>query len=376
MSNEIPELSVSEFVSVLNQTLEYAYASVVIYGELADFRINKNRWVFFDLVDKESKVRFFGTVYNLPGPLENGMLIKVRGTPKLHPKYGFSISIMTITPSGTGSIKRVNDLLTEKLEREGLFRDERKRILPIAPHKIGLITSVESAAYADFIKILNNRWSGMEIDCIDVLVQGDLAPRQIISAIDYFSRLAQPPEVLVIIRGGGSPDDLATFNNEQVTRAVAASRVPTMVAIGHEIDVSLAELTADKRAATPSNAAELLVPDKAIVLRDLNLLRDRMFLLIRNKIVNLSNEVDHDSRELTKTIYDKLKNQKLNLERNESLFAALSPKDILKRGYAIIRQDGRVINGINLNPADNISIEMSRVELEAKVIIVKEVIND
>ena len=376
MSNEMPELSVSEFVSVLNQTLEYAYASVVIYGELADFRINKNRWVFFDLVDKESKVRFFGTVYNLPGPLENGMLIKVRGTPRLHPKYGFSISIMTITPSGTGSIKRVNDLLAEKLENEGLFKEERKRTLPAVPTKIGLITSVESAAYADFMKILENRWAGIEIDCIDVLVQGDLAPRKIIKAIDYFSRLSQPPEVLVIIRGGGSPDDLAAFNNEQVTRAVSASRVPTMVAIGHEIDISLAELAADKRASTPSNAAELLVPDKAIVLRDLTILNKRMILLLRNKIVGLNNEIDNRSRELTKTVYDKLKNQKLKFEGNESLFAALSPKDILKRGYAIIRQDGRVINGINLKPSDNISIEMSRAELEAEVTKVKEVIND
>ncbi len=376
MSNEMPELSVSEFVSVLNQTLEYAYASVVIYGELADFRINKNRWVFFDLVDKESKVRFFGTVYNLPGPLENGMLIKVRGTPRLHPKYGFSISIMTITPSGTGSIKLVNDLLAEKLENEGLFKEERKRTLSAVPTKIGLITSVESAAYADFMKILENRWAGIEIDCIDVLVQGDLAPRKIIKAIDYFSRLSQPPEVLVIIRGGGSPDDLAAFNNEQVTRAVSASRVPTMVAIGHEIDISLAELAADKRASTPSNAAELLVPDKAIVLRDLTILNKRMILLLRNKIVGLNNEIDNRSRELTKTVYDKLKNQKLKFEGNESLFAALSPKDILKRGYAIIRQDGRVINGINLKPSDNISIEMSRAELEAEVTKVKEVIND
>jgi len=372
----MPELSVSEFVSVLNQTLEYAYASVVIYGELADFRINKNRWVFFDLVDKESKVRFFGTVYNLPGPLENGMLIKVRGTPRLHPKYGFSISIMTITPSGTGSIKLVNDLLAEKLENEGLFKEERKRTLSAVPTKIGLITSVESAAYADFMKILENRWAGIEIDCIDVLVQGDLAPRKIIKAIDYFSRLSQPPEVLVIIRGGGSPDDLAAFNNEQVTRAVSASRVPTMVAIGHEIDISLAELAADKRASTPSNAAELLVPDKAIVLRDLTILNKRMILLLRNKIVGLNNEIDNRSRELTKTVYDKLKNQKLKFEGNESLFAALSPKDILKRGYAIIRQDGRVINGINLKPSDNISIEMSRAELEAEVTKVKEVIND
>ena len=122
---------------------------------------------------------------------------------------------------------------------------------------------MQSAAYADFTKVLAARWGGLSIEVIDVQVQGEPAPRQITAAVDYFNSQAEPPEVLILIRGGGSAEDLAAFSTEQVTRAVAASRVPTLVAIGHEVDVSLAELAADMRASTPSNAAELLVPDRA-----------------------------------------------------------------------------------------------------------------
>ncbi|HMH30993.1 MAG TPA: exodeoxyribonuclease VII large subunit, partial [Methylomirabilota bacterium] len=256
------ELGVSEFVALLNKTLEYAYPNVTIIGELANLRVSKNRWVYFDLKDELSTVKFFGTVYQLPGPLEDGMLLKVKGTPKLHNLYGFSVNVQSIQPAGEGSIRRAADLLKAKLAKEGLFDDSRKRALPYPPQRIGLVTSKQSAAYADFIKIINARWQGVNIELIDVQVQGEPAPAQIAAAIDQFNAQAEPPEVLILIRGGGSAEDLAAFSSEIVTRAVVASRTPTLVAIGHEVDLSLAELAADQRASTPSNAAELLVPDR------------------------------------------------------------------------------------------------------------------
>src|SRR5690554_6110271 len=142
--------SVSDFVGVLNQTLEHAYPNVVIVGELANFKVSKNRWVYFDLKDEYASVRFFGTVYNLPGPLEDGMMLQVRGNPRLHPLYGFSVSVQTIQPVGEGSLKKAAALLQAKLTAEGLFEESRKRPLPYPPARIGLITSGESAAYADF----------------------------------------------------------------------------------------------------------------------------------------------------------------------------------------------------------------------------------
>src|SRR5665213_3602045 len=270
-SNSEIELGVSDFVALLNQTLEYAYPGVVITGELANFRVSKNKWVYFDLKDELASVKFFGSVYNLPGPLEDGMLLRVRGQPRLHPLYGFSVTVSSIQPAGEGSIKRAAALLQAKLAAEGLFDESRKRPLPYPPSRIGLITSAQSAAYADFIKIINARWQGVEIQLIDVQVQGEVAPDQITAALERFNGEAEPPETIVIIRGGGSAEDLAAFSTEQVTRAVAASRVPTLVAIGHEIDLSLAELAADRRASTPSNAAELLVPDRAQALAQLRI---------------------------------------------------------------------------------------------------------
>ena len=222
---EAIELSVSDFVALLNQTLEFAYPSVTIIGELANFRVSKNRWVYFDLKDDKASVKFFGTVYQLPGPLEEGMLLKVRGQPRLHQLYGFSVNVLSMLPAGEGSIRRAADLLQAKLTVEGLFDPARKRALPYPPSRVGLITSAQSAAYADFIKIMNARWQGVEIELIDVQVQGEPAPEQISQAIEQFNAQALPPEVLVLIRGGGSAEDLAAFSSEQVTRAVAASRV-------------------------------------------------------------------------------------------------------------------------------------------------------
>jgi exodeoxyribonuclease VII large subunit len=121
------ELGVSEFVLILNQTLNIAFPEVTIVGELANFRVSKNRWVYFDLKDEEATVRFFGTVYNLPGPLEDGMLLKVRGQPRLHNVYGFSVNVASIQPAGEGSIRKAADLLRIQLAKEGLFDEARKR---------------------------------------------------------------------------------------------------------------------------------------------------------------------------------------------------------------------------------------------------------
>ena len=200
-------LSVSEFVAVLNQTLEYAYPNVVVTGELANFRVSKNRWVYFDLKDDEASVKFFGTVYQLPGPLENGMMLAVSGMPRLHPLYGFSVTVVSIKPVGEGSIKKAAELLQAKLTKEGLFDPERKRPLPYPPTHIGLITSAESAAYRDFIKVLGARWGGIHISLIDVQAQGEAAPAQLVAAIEQFNQIAEPPEVLVITRGGGSAEE-------------------------------------------------------------------------------------------------------------------------------------------------------------------------
>lgn len=352
-------LEVSDFVALLNQTFEFAYPNVVIKGELANFRVSKNRWVYFDLKDESSSVKFFGTVYQLPGPLENGMMLQVRGTPRLHNLYGFSVNIQSIQPVGEGSIKKAQALLEAKLVAEGLFDTERKRMLQYPPKRIGLIASGESAAYKDFIKILNARWTGVEVIHADVQVQGEAAPGQIITALEHLN-LSEDLDVIVLTRGGGSPEDLAAFSTEQVTRAVAASRTPTLVAIGHEIDVSLAELAADQRASTPSNAAELLVPDKRDVLA--NIAADKLQLgqALERLVLRQQENVHQSQSELNEAIQRILQRKQELAQSKKAILKAYDPLLALKRGYAIARLSNGVIKSVKeVQEGDNLNITVS-----------------
>lgn len=336
-------MSVSDFVAVLNQTMEYAFPSVVITGELANFRVSKGRWVYFDLKDEFSSVKCFGTVFMLPGPLEDGMLLNVRAVPRLHPQFGFSLNIINLQPAGEGTIRRAAELLQAKLAAEGLFDDARKRYLPYPPTRIGLVASGESAAFADFIKILNARWSGVEIIHADVQVQGEIAPGQIVTAIEQLNGLAGPPDIIVMTRGGGSAEDLQAFSTEQVTRAVAVSRVPTLVAIGHEVDISLAELAADKRASTPSNAAEMLVPDSSAVLNGLRDTAEQLHHEITN-VLKVARAQYIDARaELLQTVNLLLKQEIAVFKGSSQLLEVLSPQSVLRRGYAVVRKDNKII---------------------------------
>jgi len=367
-NNELPVLGVSDFVAVLNQTLEYAYPSVIIQGELANFRVSKNRWVYFDLKDEFSSVKFFGTIYQLPGPLENGLLLQVRGQPRLHQQYGFSVNVQFMQPVGEGSLRRAAALLEAKLTAEGLFDPARKRLLPYPPRRIGLITSSESAAYADFIKIMKERWAGIEIELADVQVQGELAHQQIVGALEYFNSHAEAVDVIVITRGGGSAEDLAAFSTESVTRAVAASRIPTLVAIGHEVDLSLAELAADQRASTPSNAAQLLVPDKLHVLPQLQQARkqlgDHLDKLIERKHEGIKDQAN-DMQNAWQRLHDNF-NQDLKLKR--LVLESLNPQTALKRGYAIIRSaKGLVTSGKQLHRGETLHLQLIDAQVDTKV---------
>ncbi len=361
--------SVSDFVAVLNQTLEFSYPSIIISGELANFRVSKNRWVYFDLKDETASVRFFGTVYNLPAPLEDGMLLQVRGVPRLHPAYGFSITTQTIQPVGEGTIKRAAKLLQAKLTAEGLFDEARKRTLPYPPQRVGLITSSESAAYHDFIKILNERWGGIEINLVDVAVQGELAVSQITAALSYFETHHAPVDIIVLTRGGGSPEDLAAFSTEQVTRAVAGSRIPTLVAIGHEIDISLAELVADQRASTPSNAAQLLVPDKRYVLEQLHQSRLQLTQSIEVKFSEARLLLDKARVDCFGRCLDILHEQQQSLILKKRLLSAFNPSAALKRGFAIARglNDKIIFSGKQLKIGERLSLQLSDAFVDTKV---------
>jgi len=362
--------SVGEFVALLNQTLEFAYPTATITGEVANFKTSKGKWVYFDLKDESATVRFFGTVYQLPGPIENGMMMAVVGSPRLHPLYGFTVNVVRMRPVGEGSIKKAAQLLEAKLAAEGLFDADRKRPLPYPPQHIGLVASAESAAYKDFIKVLNARWRGVAISFIDVQVQGEASPGQVVAAIDQLNSLAQPPEVIVVTRGGGSAEDLQSFSTEQVTRAVAASRVPTIVAIGHEVDISLAELAADQRASTPSNAAELLVPDRRSRLADVYAAREQLARDAQLVVQRLAHELTGLHEALHSATAHIFERSRQTLDAQRHILQAYDPHAALQRGYAIVRSGsaGAVIrSGSSVQAGAALDVELHDAHLTMTV---------
>lgn len=362
-------LSVSELVSVINQSLDMMLPTVTVVGELSNFRVSKGKWLYFDVKDDTASVRCFGTVFMLPGPLEDGMVLEVRASPRLHPLYNFSMNVQSLRPVGEGSLRKAAQLLQAKLAAEGLFDEDRKRPVPYPPQRIGLVTSAESAAYADFIKVLAARWGGMEIALADVQVQGERSPGQVTAAVRWFNAQASVPDVLVVVRGGGSSDDLAAFNDERVVRAIAASRIPTVVAIGHEVDTSLAELAADQRASTPSNAAELLVPERREVAVGLQRLRQELLddwnRLVGDTRQSLAGQAD----DALAAVERLLERSRQDVTAQKRLAQALNPAAALARGFAIVRrQDGRAVRGDkDVRAGDVLHIEAAAARIEAVV---------
>ncbi len=337
------QLTVSDFVALVNQTLEYAYPTVTIVGEVAEFRVSQGKWVSFKLKDDESVIDCFMTAFNLRIPIENGMKVLIVASPRLNGRWGkFSLNIRAIKPVGEGSIKKGFELLKAKLEAEGLFAPERKRVLPRVPSRVAVITSTESAAYADFCKIINERWGGMSVEVAHTQVQGDPAADQIIRAIKYFNNLEVLPEVLVIVRGGGSAEDLMTFNDELLAREIAGSRIPTLVGVGHEVDHTLADMVADVRAATPTNAAEILVPDRREIIRAVHQQAASAGYLLVQAIDQHSVRVNEQLEQAFRRTYERLHD---SFERLSSLRVAVSqlnPENVLKRGYALLKGELKV----------------------------------
>ena len=361
--NQTPLLSVGQLIASINQTFEYAYGIVEVEGEVASFKVNQNKWVFFDIKDEEGSVNCFMSVYQLRLPIEDGMKVVVRAVPKLTAWGKFSLTIQSIRPSGEGSIKKSYELLKVKLEKEGLFSDDRKRTLPRVPSYIAVISSTQAAGYADFIKILSDRWGGMRVDVAHVQVQGDTAPDQMIRAIKYFNGLEELPEVLVIIRGGGSADDLSAFNDELLVREIAASRIPTLVGVGHEVDESLADLVADVRAATPSNAAQIIVPDK----RELQV---QVTHGIQRIISQMEYVIETEARRVDQLLEDAVERMGLQVDQLNAhtellrrTLQAYNPLAVLGRGYALVRGAVR--------PGEMIEIERIKDVITAEVRDVK-----
>lgn len=382
-------LSVSDFLKLANEALRLNIQSgaFAVEGEVASFKIVSGKWPSFTLKDENNEeFQLACFAFHDVGVIEDGMRMRVWGTPTINKWSRFQLTVDRAEPVGEGALKRAYDLLKKKLETEGLFDLTRKRSIPKFPGRIGLITSSDAAAYGDFLRILHNRWSGVTVIHADVRVQGASAVEQIIGAFDYFNGLSDKPEVVVLTRGGGSLEDLHAFNDERVVRAVYASSIPVVVGVGHERDESLCDFVADVRASTPSNAAERIVPDRRDVEYTLKMMIERIGDKLhrsvddRRQIVATADRVMAHFMERQTARIDGVIQRLLmqtnswmmslhaRLESEERLLRNLDPTRILGRGYSIVTSGTRVIkDSRSLEVGDQIEVTFAHGTRDAKI---------
>ncbi len=360
--------SVTQFVTYVNETFKAIWDSseVALEGEVCEFRVSQGQWVNFNLKDEQSLISVFMVLRNVSAPIQDGMRVRVFGVPRIYPKYGkFSFSADRIELVGEGALQKALFLLRQRLSEEGLFDPTRKRTLVRFPERIALVASIESAAYGDFIRIVSERWGGLLIDVYHVIVQGEQAPTSIVRALNRIQHSTVHYDALVLTRGGGSLEELMAFNDERVVRAVHASRVPTLVGIGHERDLTLAEETADVRGSTPTDCARLLVPDRRDVLYQIANQQERMEQLLRTHISRLRQQMDTQTFgmeqwvrnlttrfDLTVRLVDERAHQWISrmdeqITGIQRVLKQADPEQVLRRGYTLVRGvDGRVRTSI------------------------------
>ncbi|MBU0995649.1 MAG: exodeoxyribonuclease VII large subunit [Proteobacteria bacterium] len=266
ITNDRPIYSVSELTREIKDLLEEAYAFIWISGEISNLGRPSSGHVYFTLKDEHaqiSAVLFRGQVRNLKFNLENGMKVTGFGRINIYePRGTYQIIFEYIEPSGIGALHLSFEQLKKKLDAEGLFSPERKKPIPFLPRHISVITSPTGAVIRDILNVLNRRFQNIPVEIYPVRVQGDGADRDIEEGFAVLNERAHA-DVIILARGGGSLEDFIPFNTERVARAIAASSIPVISAVGHETDFTIADFVADLRAPTPSVAAELVVPEKS-----------------------------------------------------------------------------------------------------------------
>ena len=362
-------LTVTQVNRIARQRLEDITLSV--QGEVSRLTTGYAYYVYFDLRDEGAALPAILTqkqLSELDFKLEDGALVIVRGTLTLYERQGkYQIRVLSIRPFGEGDLQRRIEELKKKLQAEGLFADERKKPLPLFPERIGVITSPRGAAVRDVIATISRRFPPATVFVRGIRVQGAGAVKQVTAALDFFDT-EWPVDVVILARGGGSLQDLEPFNIEEVARAIARTRVPVVTGIGHEPDVTIADLVADRRASTPTGAAEAAVPEKADVLsfllKNATLMRRRLLAEQQATVGRLQgfssrllfNRADFllgpfmqrweraaaVLRESPRRMLDK---RVSNLEKIKARVHALSPQAVLERGYSITfdRETGRVV---------------------------------
>lgn len=390
-------LSVTELNQLVRGKLERDpdLQSVCIRGEISNYKLYPSGHHYFSLKDSESAIRcvlFKGNALSLRFRPENGMQVLAVGRVSLYPRDGsYQFYCTRLLPDGAGDLSVAFEQLKQKLFQEGLFDPAHKKQLPAFPHRIGIVTSPAGAAVHDMLRILRKRYPLSRVILLPVRVQGAEAPGEIARAIDYANAHAIA-DVLIVGRGGGSVEDLWAFNDEGVSRAIFRSRIPVVSAVGHEPDVTISDFTADLRAATPSNAAELVAPDQSELRAALEGMRGSMLASMRQRLTrsrqqltglsaspmlrNPMNYLQERRLRLDKLTGDfrrvgtrLLQARRQGLIRLSASLDAMSPLKVLARGYSMTADaDGRLISSVTeVSPGQSLTILVSDGRIRAAV---------
>ncbi len=392
-----PVLTVGQLTAEIKDVLESSFAEVWVSGEISNLSRPQSGHCYLTLKDQDAQLRavlWRTAASRIRFDLDDGLEVICHGHLDLYaPRGSYQLVIDQMLPKGLGALELALRKLRQRLAAEGLFDPARKRPLPRFPRQIAIVTSPTGAALRDFLEVLRRRWRGTDVLVLPARMQGEGAAAEIATAIATANRLARPIDVLVVARGGGSLEDLWAFNEEVVVRAIAASRIPVVSAIGHEIDVTLADLVADVRALTPSEAAELVVPSGEELLADLvrherrlvaglrahaAAARGRLEVLSSSvvfrrptaRIHDLARAVDELGQRAERAIGQTMRASRGLVEAKAAHLESLSPLAILARGYSLTRRlaDDRWIRSAEtLSPGDEIVTRFARGEVTSRV---------
>jgi len=368
---------------------------LMIRGELSNYKVYPSGHHYFTLKDSESALRcvmFRSSAGRLRFRPENGMKVIASGQITVYPRDGaYQLYCNALTPEGAGDLAVAFEQLKKMLSEEGLFDESHKKALPKYPHRIAIITSSAGAAIHDMLRILKARYPLSKVLLLPVRVQGTEAPPEIVGAIRYANRF-QLADLIITGRGGGSMEDLWAFNDERVARAIFDSQIPVISAVGHEPDVTISDYVADLRAATPSNAAELAVPDQNELYQEIDLFQSRMEQAIKRRLKLSRQQLDvlsssrvlrspgqyfadrrvameHLVLQLQTGIRAELRNKRSGLREYAAALDAMSPLKVLSRGYSLVLSEGAPVRSVHqLKSGDLIQLRLSDGEADAKVL--------
>jgi exodeoxyribonuclease VII large subunit len=367
-------VSVSELTERIKCALETGFAEVAVQGELSNVARPKSGHIYFTLKDNSAAIR--GVMWKtdarrLAFELADGLSVRSLGRLTVYPPRGdYQIVVHRLEPEGIGALELAFRQRYARFLQEGLFDPSRKRPLPRYPRRIVVVTSPTGAAVRDLLQVVGRRWRFAEVLIAPTRVQGAGAHLEVHAAIELANRIAAA-DLIVVARGGGSLEDLWTFNEEVVVRAIVGSRLPVVSAIGHEIDVTLADLAADKRALTPSEAGELCVPDAREVSLHLDRLADRLRLAGLVQLREARSRLDQLAARARRALDQHFMTRKHAVARLAGSLEALSPLGVLARGYSLtFRADGKSLlrAASDVQPGDLIQTRLASGLIASRVV--------